>query len=231
MVSRGDMPSLYFRAFRSSVLGALIVGALLFLTAGTLKYWQAWVFMAVFMSASIVITVYLAIRDPKLLERRMRAGPTAEREKTQKVIMFFAMLGFIGLLVLPAFDRRFGWSAVPPYACLIGDWLVAISFVFVFRVLKVNSYSASTIQVAEHQKVVSTGPYALIRHPMYAGSLPMVVGTPLALGSWWGLGALILFIPALLWRLLDEEKYLKKNLPGYTEYTRKVQYRLVPRLW
>jgi protein-S-isoprenylcysteine O-methyltransferase Ste14 len=132
---------------------------------------------------------------------------------------------------LPAFDRRFGWSSIPPYVCLIGDALIAISFVFVFHVLKINSFSASTIQVAEDQKVVSTGPYALIRHPMYAGSLPMVVGTPLALGSWWGFGALVLFIPALLWRLLDEEKYLKRNLPGYTEYTHKVQYRLVPHLW
>src|SRR4051794_30516390 len=231
MVSRGDMASLYFRAFRSSVPGAFVMGALLFLGAGTLKYWQAWVFMAVFMGASIAITVYLAIRDPKLLERRMRAGPTAEKETTQKIIMFLAMMGFVGLLVVPAFDRRFGWSSVPPYACLIGDALIAISFVFVFRVLKINSYSASTIQVAEDQKVVSTGPYALIRHPMYAGSLPMVVGTSLALGSWWGLGALVLFIPALLWRLLDEEKYLKRNLPGYTEYTHKVRYRLVPHLW
>jgi protein-S-isoprenylcysteine O-methyltransferase Ste14 len=207
------------------------MAALLFLPAGTLDYWQAWVFTAVFVSASAVITVYLAIRDPKLLERRMRAGPTAEKEKPQKIIMSLAMIGFIALLVFPAFDHRFGWSPVPPYVSLIGDAFVAIGFLLVFFVLKANTYGASTIQVAEDQKVISSGPYALIRHPMYAGSFPLLISTPLALGSWWGLSALIVFIPALIWRLLDEESFLRKNLPGYTEYTAKVRYRLVPYVW
>jgi protein-S-isoprenylcysteine O-methyltransferase Ste14 len=207
------------------------MAALLFLPAGTLNYWQAWVFMAVFVSASAVITVYLAIRDPKLLERRMRAGPTAEKEKPQKTIMSLAMMGFIALLVFPAFDHRFGWSLVPPYVSLIGDALVAIGFLLVFFVLKANTYGASTVQVAEDQKVISSGPYALIRHPMYAGSFPLLISTPLALDSWWGLSALIVFIPALIWRLLDEESFLRKNLPGYTEYTANVRYRLVPYVW
>ena len=207
------------------------MAALLFLPAGTIRYWQAWVFMAVFVSASALITVYLAIHDPGLLERRMTAGPAAEKEKPQKIIMFFAMIGFIALLVFPAFDRRFGWSRVPPYVSLIGDALVATGFRLVFFVLKVNTYGASTIQVTEDQKVVSTGPYAFVRHPMYAGSLPLVIGTPLALGSWWGLSALIVFFPALIWRLLDEERFLRKNLRGYTEYTDKVRYRLVPYVW
>jgi protein-S-isoprenylcysteine O-methyltransferase Ste14 len=225
------MHTLYGRAFRSSLFGALIMTALLFLPAGTLNYAQAWVLIGIFVSASAVLTVYLAIHDPGLLERRMRAGPAAETEKPQQVIMFLVMIGFVGLLVISAFDRRFGWSRVPPYVSLIGDALVAIGFLFVFFVLKVNTYAASTIQIAEDQKVISTGPYAFIRHPMYAGSMPILIGTPLALASWWGLTALIVFVPGLIWRLLNEESFLRRNLPGYSEYSHNVRYRLVPYVW
>ena len=207
------------------------MAALLFVPAGTLDYWQAYVFMAVFVGGSTAITVYLAIKDPKLLERRMKVGPTAEKEPTQKIIMVFALLGFIALLVVPALDRRFMGSSVPLWVSLLGDILVALGFLSVYFVIRENSYAASTIQVAEGQTVISTGPYAIVRHPMYAGVLPLLVGTPLALGSWRGLGALIFFMPALLWRLLDEERFLRKNLPGYTDYTRKVRYRLVPFVW
>jgi len=225
------MSSLNIRALRASLFGVIAMAALLFVPAGTLDYWQAWAFMAVFVGASVAITVYLARYDPKLLERRMNAGPTAEKEKTQKVIMLFATIGFIALLVFPALDHRFGWSSVPPYISLVGDALVALGFLFVFFVIRVNSYAASTIEIAEDQKVVSTGPYALVRHPMYAGVLPLLIGTPLALGSWRGLFALVLFMPALIWRLLDEEKYLRKNLTGYIEYCQKVRYRLIPYVW
>ena len=207
------------------------MAALLLLPAGTLDYWQAWVFMAVFVSASAAVTVYLAVHDPGLLDRRMRAGPAAEKERSQKFIMFLAMMGFIGLLIIPAFDHRFGWSRVPMYVCLLGNALVVIGFLLVFFVVKANTYAASTIQVAEDQMVISTGPYAFVRHPMYAGSFPTLIGTPLALGSWWGLSGLIVFVPALIWRLVDEESFLRKNLPGYTEYTAKVRYRLVPSVW
>ena len=225
------MQTLRVRAVRSSLIGTLILAALLFVPAGGLNYWQAWVFMAVFMGASCVVTVYLAIHDPDLLDRRMRAGPAAEKERAQKVIMFVAMMGFLALLVVPAFDHRFGWSRVPSYVSLLGDALIAISFLLVFYVLKANTYAASTVQVSEGQKVVSTGPYALVRHPMYAGSFPMLLGTPLALGSWWGLTGLIVFVPALIWRLVNEESFLRMNLPGYTEYADKVRYRLVPYVW
>jgi protein-S-isoprenylcysteine O-methyltransferase Ste14 len=207
------------------------MAALLFIPAGTFGYWQAWLFMAVFVGASATITVYLAIRDPKLLERRMNVGPTAETEPTQKILMFFAMTGFIALFVFPAFDHRFGWSPVPSYVSLAGDALIAFGFLLIFIVIKVNTYAASTIQIAEGQKVISTGPYSLVRHPMYAGALPLLIGVPLALGAWRGLFVLILFIPALIWRLLDEEKFLQKNLPGYTDYCQEVHYRLVPFIW
>src|SRR5215475_6478035 len=218
------MSNLYIRAIRSTLLGAIVMAALLFLPAGTLAYWQAWVFLVLFVTASSAIGVYLAIHNPILLERRMNVGPIAEKEKSQKIISFFALFGFIALLVFPALDYRFGWSPVPPYVSLVGDVLVALGFLLTFIVLLQNNYAASTIQVAEGQKVVSTGLYAYVRHPMYAGVLPMLVGIPLALGSWWGVFGLVIIVPTIIWRLLDEEKFLHKNLPGYTEYANRVKY-------
>src|SRR5262249_16322700 len=209
------------RALRSSLFGIVALAALLFIPAWTLAYWQAWLFMAVFVCSSGAITMSLAIHDPKLLGRRMNVGPRAEKEPAQKIIMVFAMLGFIAMLVFPALDHRFGWSAVPASVSVLGDALIALGFLFVFFVFRENSYGASTIQIAEGQTVISTGPDALVRHPMYAGALVMLVGIPLALGSWWGLFALLLILPVLIWRLLDEERFLKQNLPGYTEYQTK----------
>jgi protein-S-isoprenylcysteine O-methyltransferase Ste14 len=225
------MTNLNIRAAKSLVIGAVAMAALLFLSAGTLDYWQAWVFIAVFVVASAATTVYLAIHDPKLLERRMKVGPAAEKEKTQKIIMVLAMTGFASLLVIPALDQRFGWSRVPSYLSVAADALIALSFLFTFFVFRENSYSASTIQIADGQEVISTGPYSLVRHPMYAGALVMLAATPVALGSWWGLVILPLIALVLIWRLRDEEKFLERNLPGYVEYKTKVRYRLIPYAW
>jgi protein-S-isoprenylcysteine O-methyltransferase Ste14 len=225
------MNKLNFRAVRASLLGVVILAALIFIPAGTLNYWQGWLFMVVFAGASSAVTVYLAINDPELLERRISVGPRAEKESTQKVVMSFAMTAFIALIIVPALDHRFGWSPAPSYISLAGDMLIAVSFLLVFIVFKANTYAASTIQVTAGQEVISSGPYALVRHPMYAGVLPLLAGTPLALGSWLGLLALLLFMPALIWRLLDEEKFLRKNLRGYADYCQQVRYRLLPYIW
>jgi protein-S-isoprenylcysteine O-methyltransferase Ste14 len=143
----------------------------------------------------------------------------------------FASMGFIALLVLPALDYRFSWSVVPLSVVTVGDTLVAIGFYFIFLVYKENTFSSATIEVAENQKVISTGPYALVRHPMYASALLYLIGTPLALGSYWGLLALPFMMSFLIWRLVDEEKFLAKNLPGYMEYQKRVQHHLVPYVW
>ena len=225
------MNDLTRRAFRSSLFGIVALAALLFIPAWTLDYWQAWLFMAVFVCTSGAITVYLAIRDPKLLERRMNVGPRAEKEPAQKIIMLLATLGFMVTIVFPVLDHRFGWSAVPASVSVLGDALIALAFLFIFFVFRQNSYGASTIQIAEGQTVISTGPYAFVRHPMYAGALVMLIGTPLALGSWWGLFAVLLILPVLIWRLLDEERFLRQNRPGYAEYQTKVKYRLLPFIW
>ncbi len=225
------MNDLHKRAFSSSLFGALSMAALLFLPAGTFDFWQAWMFMGVFVGASAILTVYLAVESPQLLKRRMKVGPRAEEEKTQKIAVRLVMLGFMMLLLIPALDRRLGWSAVPRYVSLIGDALIALAFVLFFLVFRANPYSASTVQVSQDQTVVSAGPYAVVRHPMYAGALILMVGTPLALGSWWGLLGMLVMIPALVWRLLDEERFLNDRLMGYAHYMQTVRYRLVPLVW
>jgi protein-S-isoprenylcysteine O-methyltransferase Ste14 len=225
------MKSLYTKALLSLVALTVSMGLLLFAPAGTRQYWQAWVYLAIFTGASLLTTLYLAKKDPALLKRRMSGGPTAEKEPAQKVIMLFASIGFIGLLVVPALDHRFAWSKVSLPVMVAGNVLVAIGFYFVFLVYKENTFTSATIEVVENQKVISTGPYALVRHPMYASALLYLVGTPLALGSYWGLLPLLFMTSFLIWRLFDEEKFLAENLSGYTKYQRLVPHRLVPYIW
>jgi protein-S-isoprenylcysteine O-methyltransferase Ste14 len=225
------MSKLYVKAIRSAIFGIIAFAALIFVPAGTLNYWQGWAFLTTFIFSTLIITVYLARNDPKLLERRISAGPQAEKEPAQKVIAALIIFLFAALLVFSALDWRFKWSPVPPWVSIAGDLLIFLSYLFFIWVFRENSYGASTIQVTEDQKVVSTGPYAIVRHPMYAGALVMLAGIPLALGSWWGLFFFFPTMPILVWRLLDEERFLHKNLPGYTEYTRKVRYRLIPFVW
>ena len=207
------------------------MGLLLFVPAGTVHYWQAWAYLSVFMGASLLITLYLMKHDPALLARRMKGGPTAEKQTPQKLIMLGASIGFVALLVVPGLDYRFRWSAVPHSVALAGDMLVAIGFYLIFLVYRENTYTSATIEVAQDQRVVATGPYAIVRHPMYAGGMLYVAGTPLALGSWWGFAGLAVMLPFLIWRLLEEEKFLARNLPGYREYQETVRHRLVPFLW
>jgi protein-S-isoprenylcysteine O-methyltransferase Ste14 len=219
------------RAFGGLLFLLLVMAALLFIPAWTLDYWQAWTFLAIYFASSLAITLYLMKKDPKLLERRMSGGPSAEKEPTQKIIMFFASLGFIGLIVFPALDHRFAWSQMPPYVAMAGDVLVVLGWLAIFVVFKENTFTSATIEVAPDQKVISTGPYAIIRHPMYAGALVMLLGIPIALGSWWGLVVIVAMMPALIWRLFDEEKFLARKLPGYLEYQKQVRYRLIPLVW
>jgi protein-S-isoprenylcysteine O-methyltransferase Ste14 len=193
---------------------AVVMGCLLFVPAGTLRYWQAWVYLTIFTGASGFTTHYLMRRDPALLERRMRGGPMAEKRPAQKVIMLGASIGFIALLGVSALDHRFGWSAVPLGGVVARDALVAIGFSLILLVYREN-----------------TGPYAIVRHPMYASGSLYLFGTPLALGSYWAFVPIVAMMPFLIWRLLDEERFLSRTLPGYAEYRKRVPYRLVPFVW
>ena len=225
------MSKLYLRTIRSAIFGLVALAVLIFVPAGTINYWQGWAFLGTFVLSTLIITVYLARNDPKLLERRLSAGPQAEKEPVQKIIVALIIFLFAGLLVFSALDWQFHWSPVPHWVSIAGDLLIFLSYIFFIWVFRANSYAASTIQVTEEQKVVSTGPYAFVRHPMYTGALVMLAGIPLALGSWWGLFFFFLTMPVLMWRLSDEERFLRQNLPDYTEYTQQVRYRLIPSVW
>jgi protein-S-isoprenylcysteine O-methyltransferase Ste14 len=225
------MNVLELKAFGGLLFLLLVMSTLLFLPAWTFDYWQAWAFLAVFFSSAMAITAYLMKKDPKLLRRRVHAGPTAEKETSQKIIQSITSLGFIAMLVVPALDHRFAWSTMSLYLEVAGEVLVAIGFLIVFLVYKENTFTSATIELAPEQKVISTGLYALVRHPMYMGALLLLVGMSLSLGSWWGLFVLLIIIPALVWRLFDEEKFLARNLPGYLEYRKKVRCRLIPLVW
>lgn len=209
----------------------LVMGGLIFIAAGTLDYWQAWLFLACYFAASLIVSLWLARHDPALLQRRMRAGPFAEGEASQKIIMTITSLGFIALLVVPGLDRRYDWSAMPDIVALLGEVVLLAGWVGIFAVFRANSYAAATIQLTSGQTVISTGPYAVVRHPMYAAALLMFLGIPISLGSWWGALVLVALVPALAWRLLDEERLLVRGLEGYAEYRRKVPWRLIPLVW
>jgi protein-S-isoprenylcysteine O-methyltransferase Ste14 len=220
---------------RRTVLGfaQLIValGIFLFVPAWTLNFWQAWVYLFLFTVSASLITGFLWVKDPELLERRIKAGPGAEKESRQKVIQILASLAFAGLLILPSFDRRFSWSKMPLPGVIAGNLLVGLGFYIVFNVFKENTFASATVELATQQKVISTGPYAIVRHPMYSGALIMLFGTPLALGSWWGFLPFVAIASIVTWRLLQEEKFLVRRLTGYSDYCHKVKHRLVPYIW
>jgi protein-S-isoprenylcysteine O-methyltransferase Ste14 len=215
----------------SSLIAFAVFIALVFLPAGTFDYWQGWLFIALLVIASAGPAIYLGVTNPAALERRMRGGPLAESRTAQKIASSGTLLSLPGAMVISALDHRFGWSSVPAAISLIGDVLVLVGVGISFLVIIQNSYAAANITVEADQKVVSTGLYGLVRHPMYVGMLIFLAGTPLALGSYWGLVVLILGVIVFAFRILDEEKMLEQELDGYIDYTREVQYRLVPHVW
>jgi protein-S-isoprenylcysteine O-methyltransferase Ste14 len=219
------------QATATSVFGLVLLGLLLFWPAGTFDYWQAWVFIAVFYGLGVIYTVYLGVKNPDVLRRRMRAGPTAETRPVQKIVVGGVYVMFGALLVVSALDHRFGWSHVPAAVSLCGAVVVAVTLGAVMVVVVQNSYAAATIRIESGQKVVSTGLYGIVRHPMYSAAIIQLVAIPLALGSYWGLLVVVPVSVLLGFRILDEEKALTDELDGYRDYTQKVRYRLVPHVW
>ena len=230
-ITKVDTVKLKRRIILVLLVTIVMLGLFLFVPAGTLYFWQAWVYSIVFFVSSATITFYIWKNDPALLERRSEIGVVEEKEKKQKIIQGFAYIGFILILVIPALDHRFGWSNVPFFIVILGNILVIAGLYLYFLVLKENTFASATIEITKDQKVISTGPYSLVRHPLYLGALIMLFGTPIARGSWWGLIVVVLYVFALVTRIRDEEKFLSKNLQGYDEYRQKVRYRLIPLLW
>ncbi|KUI45834.1 hypothetical protein AU198_10390 [Mycobacterium sp. GA-1199] len=215
----------------SAVFGFVFFATALFWPAGTFDYWQAWVFIGVFIIGTMGPSIYLVVKRPDALRRRMRAGPFAETRPVQRVVITATVLMVVVVLVISALDHRFGWSAVPTVVVVLGDVLVWTGLTVSQVVIIQNSYAAATITVESGQPLVSTGLYGVVRHPMYAGTLVMMIGTPLALGSYWGLIAIPPAVLLLAVRTADEEQMLRQQLAGYRQYMQQVRFRLVPYVW
>jgi protein-S-isoprenylcysteine O-methyltransferase Ste14 len=205
--------------------------ALMFVGAGTVDFWQGWVFCLLFSFSTIATGIYLVKYDRPLLERRMRFGPWQESRPIQKVAITLTFLMFVAVVIVSALDHRFAWSRVPASLVVIANVLMVATFGFFLVVLRANSYAASTITVEAGQRVISSGPYAYVRHPMYTGAVLLVLAIPVALGSWWGLLVPVISAPVLIARILDEERALGAELPGYQDYLAAVPWRLLPGVW
>lgn len=205
--------------------------ACVLLPAWTVDYWQAWVLISVLFISLLGITLHLMRNDQRLLERRLHAGPNAERQQSQKVGQLFGAVAFIATFVVPGIDHRFAWSTVPAPVVLSGDALVIIGLLIVFLVFKENTFTSATVEVAADQRIVSSGPYSTVRHPMYIGALILTLGIPLALASWWGMATIVPMTLVIVRRVCDEEELLSRELAGYREYRHRVRYRLVPFVW
>ena len=225
------MSNLLVKAFLGFAFLMLVLALALFIPAGSLNYWQAWLYLIDWAVCVILITLYLVKNDRELLAGRVQAGPVAETQKNQKIIQSLASLAFIGLFIVPGLDYRFGWSNIPPIFSLIADGFVALGFFIVFLTFKENSYTRATIEVSQGQTVTTSGPYRFVRHPMYAGASLLLIATPIALGSWWAEIFALLVILVVAVRLLDEEKLLQKDLTGYTAYCQQVRFHLIPYVW
>jgi protein-S-isoprenylcysteine O-methyltransferase Ste14 len=215
----------------SALVGLVAFGLLVFWPAGTFDYWQGWAFIAVFATATTIPSIYLAVKNPAALKRRMQAGPAAETRPLQKVIISVAGLTLGATIVVSALDFRFGWSPVPAAISVAGDVLVAVGLGIAMLTTIQNSYASANITVESGQELVSTGLYAVVRHPMYFGNVVLMIGIPLALGSYWALLFVIPGLCVLAVRILDEEKVLTQQLAGYCDYAQRVHYRLVPYVW
>jgi protein-S-isoprenylcysteine O-methyltransferase Ste14 len=219
------------QAATTSIIGLAAFLLMVFWPAGTFDYWRGWAFIAVFAVSTTLPSIYLAATNPAALKRRMQAGPAAETRPLQKIIISVAGVSLGATIVLSALDFRFGWSNAPAAISVVGDVLVALGLGIAMLVVIQNSYASANITVESGQELVSTGLYRVVRHPMYFGNVVLMIGIPLALGSYWGLLFVIPGLAVLGIRIVDEEKMLTKDLSGYPDYAQKVHYRLVPYVW
>ena len=208
--------------------GILLVGCMLFLPAGTLRFWEAWLYTGLLFVPVAVVAAVLLVRDPELLERRLR---TREEETPQKRVIAASTLVLVAAYLIPGFDRRYGWSTVPVPLVLLADLLILLGYLLFVLTIRENRYASRVVEVQEDQVAISTGPYALVRHPMYLAVLLIFTLSPVALGSYWGLIPTLLLPLVLAARIANEEQLLRSSLAGYEQYCEKVKYRLIPFVW
>lgn len=214
------------KAYMFPIVMILVMGLVIFLPAGTLRYWQAWIYLTIFAVLSLFITVYFQKRNPEFLARRRRVK---DQESVKKTSVFYN-LAFLAYII-PGFDFRYHWSSVPVWLVIAANLMVFLGYVFIIIVFKENRYASANLQVEENQQIISTGPYGIVRHPMYTGLLMMILFAPLALGSYWAVLPALLYLPWTVIRIKNEEEMLLRDLPGYREYCRRVTHRLIPSVW
>jgi protein-S-isoprenylcysteine O-methyltransferase Ste14 len=222
------MNSLIVKVVAGFLTSLVVLSACVFLAAGSLDFWEGWVFLLIFFIPQLLIGVYFLRKDPELIKRRLKSG---EKRTRQKVIMALVKLFLLLLVFVPGLDHRFHWSHVPAFLVITADVAILLGFLIQFYVFKENTFASLVIAIVPQQKVISTGPYAVVRHPMYSGVILQVFFVSIALGSWWGLAFALAIAILLVLRLLDEEKLLHQSLAGYDEYCQKVPYRLIPQIW
>lgn len=208
--------------------GILLVGALVFWPAGSLSFINGWIFSAVLFIPVFILGVVLFIKSPELLKKRL---DTKEKEKAQKGVVGISALVFVGGFVVAGLDYRFGWSNVPVGAVIAAIALFLLSYVLYAEVMRENAYLSRTVKVQEGQKVVSTGLYGIVRHPMYMATVIMFLSIPVILGSWYALIPFFFYPVLMAIRIRNEEKVLTEGLEGYKEYKEKVKYRMIPFIW
>jgi len=223
-----DLKALTRRTVTVGLAATVALGAMFFGAAGTFDYWQAWIYMAMVLIPMAFVGGYMLRHSPELLQRRLQAR---ERERTQQGVISFGIVFLLGAFLVPGFDRRWGWSSMPWWVTVAADLLVLLGYAMIFRVYRENQYTSRTVQVEQGQQVISTGPYATVRHPMYVGVLVFYLASPIALGSWWAFLPAAVIAPILVVRIFNEERVLERDLPGYKEYKQKVHYRLLPGIW
>jgi protein-S-isoprenylcysteine O-methyltransferase Ste14 len=214
------------KAFFVPVLISIVLAAVLFLPAGSPRFWEAWIYWSGFSALTLFITVYFLKKSPQLLSRRMQYKEKKTAGKPPALLNLWLLC-----YVIPGLDFRFHWSTVPVSVVLAANALVFLGYIFIILVFKENSYASTIIQVEKEQRVITTGPYAIVRHPMYLGLLLMILSTPLALGSYWAILPALLCIPMNVFRIKGEEEVLLRDLTGYKDYCLKTRYRLIPLIW
>lgn len=227
-LTQQEMKSLIKKIIIRFSLFPIVLGLFILVPAGTINYWQVYVYIAVLVVPVIFVLFYFLQNDPIFLERRTRAK---EKEKVQIIIQIVFTFILLSGFVIPGFDKRFGWSDIPIYIVIVADIVILFGYLIIFFVFKQNSYASRVVEVEKSQKVISTGLYGFVRHPMYIGVIIMFIPTPVALGSYWGLIPMVTIPLAIVFRILNEEKVLCKDLPGYKEYCQKTRYRLIPFIW
>lgn len=219
---------LFFQALGKFFLGLVVVGVLVFLPAGTLDYWQGWLFVGMLFVPMFVAGIVLMFRKPELLRKRLEAK---EEEKEQKWVVALSGMIFIAMFVVAGLNRRYMWWMLPDWTVYVAAGLFLVGYLLYAEVLRENVWLSRTIEVQEHQKVVDTGLYGIVRHPMYAATLLLFLTMPLVLGSLWAFVIMLLYIPVISKRILNEEKVLEEGLEGYREYKQRVRYKVIPFIW